>query len=163
MDVELRLTATNLVMTKPRVLKLGKTIFGQHSLIGRGTIAVEAKCVDGEDEWAGDLIVKFSWPAATRTPEQDTINKARDHAKLHDRSKLDHLPNVIHAQDMDRSLVSKQFTDKFGDNHERRVLRIIVQEKLSPITDLHDAPSLGKAVKDIFKCAYPILDSRGNH
>ncbi|KAJ7681464.1 hypothetical protein B0H14DRAFT_2299561, partial [Mycena olivaceomarginata] len=40
----------------------------------------------------------------------------------------------------------------FKDAYEERVLRIVVQEELHPITDLTDATELAEAFKQIFEC-----------
>jgi hypothetical protein len=39
-----------------------------------------------------------------------------------------------------------------GDTYEPRVLRLLVLEELSPITEFATAAVLAKAFRDIFKC-----------
>ena len=43
-------------------------------------------------------------------------------------------------------------TRVFGDQHEKRMLRVTVQEELFPITGLSTTSSLAPAIRDIFRC-----------
>jgi hypothetical protein len=55
-----------------RLLTMGETIFQSHGIIGRGTCVSWAN-MEGRDE---NVIVKWSWPAKTRTPEADLVKLA---------------------------------------------------------------------------------------
>lgn len=149
-----------LKLNNGKVLKLGGTVYHQHALIGRGTCVVRAECVNegrqkrNDDEaWDGPLIVKLSWPAKSRTPEQDIIKKAREAADNgQHRWVLNHLPKVLHDEDIDVNLLSQALIDNIGGRYEERVLRAIVQEELYPITERTTAPELAESFRDIFNC-----------
>ena len=116
-------------------LVLGSTIFHQHGIIGRGTCVVRARRDEkgkysgtDDDAWDGPLIVKLSWPAKSRMSEHDIIEKARNAADHNEhRWVLKHLP---------------------------KVLRIMVQEELSPITEQTAAVDLAQSFREIFMCMY---------
>ena len=141
-------------------LRLGGTVFHQHSLIGRGTCVVRATCIEkgngvcGE-AWNGQLIVKLSWPAKSRMSEQLIIEQARSKADNDEhRWVLKHLPKVLHGEDVHVNLLSQDLIDRLGDTYEERILRIIVQEELFPFTERMTAPDLAESFRQIFKCWY---------
>ncbi len=143
-------------------LLLGSTIFHQHGIIGRGTCVVRTKhvekgkdCGTDDDAWDGPLIVKLSWPAKSRISENAIIEKARGAAN-HDKHRwvLKHLPKVLHAEDRHINLLSRALIDRMGDQYEERVLRIMVQEELFPITEQTAAVDLAQSFREIFKCMY---------
>ena len=143
-------------------LLLGSTIFHQHGIIGRGTCVVRARRVEkgkysgtDDDAWDGPLIVKLSWPAKSRISENSIIEKARNAAD-HDEHRwvLKHLPKVLHAEDRHINLLSQALIDRMGNQYEERVLRIMVQEELSPITEQTAAVDLAQSFREIFKCMY---------
>jgi hypothetical protein len=142
-------------------LLLGSTVFHQHGIIGRGTCIVQAKHVEKgkysgtDDAWDGPLIVKLSWPAKSRLSEHDIIEKARNAADHNEhRWVLKHLPKVLHAEDRQVNLLSRDLIDRMGDEYEERVLRTMVQEELSPITERTAAVDLAQSFCEIFKCMY---------
>jgi hypothetical protein len=141
-------------------LELGSTVFHHHGIIGRGTCVVRAKCIEkrkGHDAdygaWDGPLIVKLSWPAKSRTSENDIIQKARNAAN-NDKHRwvLEHLPNVLHAEDQYVNLLSQALIDRIDAEYEDRVLRIMVQEELYPITERTSAVDLAVSFREVFKC-----------
>ena len=143
-------------------LVLGSTIYHQHGIIGRRTCVVRARRVEkgndsgtDDDAWDGPLIVKLSWPAKSRISENDIIEKARKAAN-NDKHRwvLKHLPKVLHAEDQHVNLLSQALIDRMGDQYEERVLRIMVQEELLPITERTAAVDLAKSFREIFKCMY---------
>jgi hypothetical protein len=142
------------------LLRLGGTVFHRHGLIGRGTCVVRATCIkmgDGVDSeaWNNGLIVKLSWPAKFRVSEQVMIEQARSKANNDEhRWVLNHLPKVLHAEDVHVNLLSRALIDRLGNEYEERVLRLIVQEKLFPLTERKNAPDLGESFREIFKCWY---------
>ena len=95
------------------VLELGKTIYHQHGLIGRGTWVLRARLKkrskqsgssDGDDAWNQGLIVKLSWSPKSRKSEDTIVDEARSYAKTcGDLWVLDHLPNVLHVENIDRT------------------------------------------------------------
>jgi hypothetical protein len=145
-------------------LVLGSTIYHQHGIIGRGTCLVQAKCVSenearcDDDSWAGSLVVKLSWPAKSRISENDLIAKARYVANQEQhRWVLKHLPKVLHAEDRHITSLSRALIDRMGDLYEERVLRIIVQDKLYPITERTTAVDLAQSFREIFKCRHLLV------
>ncbi|KAF8268560.1 hypothetical protein EI94DRAFT_1138878 [Lactarius quietus] len=140
-------------------LLLGNTIYHQHGIIGRGTCVVQAKYIRGsgasgdDDSWVRSLVVKLSWPAKSRIAENDLIAKARKVAN-HDEHRwvLKHLPKVLHAEDRHITSLSQALIDRMGDCYEERVLRIIVQEELHPITERTTAVDLAQSFREVFKC-----------
>ncbi|KAJ6611562.1 hypothetical protein B0H10DRAFT_2285943, partial [Mycena sp. CBHHK59/15] len=132
-----------------RSLKLGDTIFQSHGIIGRGT------CVSQATMDLKDVIVKWSWPATTRTPEANIVEKANVLAiELGDPWVLNHLPKIRHseAREFDQSSPQQQLSKHLGKEYELQVLRIVVQETLHPITELTTAAELGEAFRGIFRC-----------
>jgi hypothetical protein len=143
-------------------LVLGSTIYHQHGIIGRGTCVIRARRVEktkdsgtSDDAWDGPLIVKLSWPAKSRISENDIIEKARNAAN-HDEHRwvLKHLPNVLHAEDRHVNLLSRALIDRMGNQYEERVLRIMVQEKLYPITERTAAVDLAQSFRETFMCRH---------
>jgi hypothetical protein len=99
--------------------------------------------------------VKLSWLAKSRILENSIIEKARnaaDHNEHH--WVLKHLPKVLHAEDRHVNLLSRALIDRMGDQYEERVLRIMVQEELFPITEQTAAVDLAQSFREIFKCMY---------
>jgi len=142
-------------------LLLGSTIFHQHGSIGRGTCVVRARRVEKgkysgtDDAWDGPLIVKLSWPAKSKIPENSIIEKAHNAAD-HDEHRwvLKHLPKVLHAEDRHVNLLSRALIDRMGNQYEERVLRIMVQEELYPITERTAAVDLAQSFRETFKCRH---------
>jgi hypothetical protein len=142
-------------------LRLGSTIYQQHGIIGRGTCVVRAEYIAGsgarsdDDSWVRSLVVKLSWPAKSRVSENDLIAKARNAAD-HDEHRwvLKHLPKVLHAEDRRIESLSPALIARMGDVYEERVLRIIVQEELYPITERTNAVDLAQSFREIFKCRH---------
>jgi hypothetical protein len=67
---------------------------------------------------------------------------------------LDHLPNVMHAQEIDRTTEEhvKGLIELLGDSYKPRVPRLLVLEELSPITELASASVLADAFRGVSKC-----------
>lgn len=66
---------------------------------------------------------------------------------------LDHLPNVMHAQEINRTTEEpiKGLIELLGDSYEPRVLRLLVLKELSPITELASASVLADAFRGVFR------------
>lgn len=141
------------------VLKFNATIHQPHGLIGRGTCVVGAKCIKKgpgvvDDGWDDELIVKFSWPAESRTAENEIIKKITAAADNDEhRWMLRHLPKVLHAEDKDCCLLSEEMIKILG-NYEKRLLRILVLEKLTPITERTTASDLAVSYREIVQCVF---------
>jgi hypothetical protein len=98
--------------------------------------------------------VKLRWPAKSTMSENDIIQKAHNAANNDEHCwVLKHLPKVLH-KDRHVNLLSRALIDRMGDEYEERVLRIMVQEKLSPITERTAAVDLAQSFREIFKCMY---------
>ncbi|KAJ7877113.1 hypothetical protein B0H14DRAFT_1690311 [Mycena olivaceomarginata] len=147
------LDGSDIKLNDGRSLTMDETIFQSHGIIGRGTCVSQAKMeVEGREK---DVIVKWSWPAKTRTPEADLVKIATELAIASgERWVLDHLPNILHAEqrEFDKDSPQRRLFEHFGEDYELRVLRIVVQERLHPITELTTAAELGAAFHGIFKC-----------
>ena len=151
------LQGQTITLCNGKVLKLGTTVYHQHGLIGRGTWVVRAKVQKQSNDvaWDRDLIVKLSWSPKSRKSEDIIVNEARSHAKAcGDLWVLNHLPNVLHAEDIDRTSEEplKGLVELLGDRYEPRVLRLLVLEELTPITELATALCLATAFRGIFDC-----------
>ncbi|KAK7029724.1 hypothetical protein R3P38DRAFT_3512436 [Favolaschia claudopus] len=140
-------------------LELGDTLFRSHGLIGRGTVVAEAKVikcprdrVQLQDE---TVVVKWSWVPKTRTSEAGFVGTAREQATNNNPQMLDHLPEVYCSQDFDHFTPECQLLlhDNLGnDVYEKRVLRVMIQKKLTPITKIDDPKQLAEIYKQIFEC-----------
>ncbi|KAJ6612922.1 hypothetical protein B0H10DRAFT_1917685 [Mycena sp. CBHHK59/15] len=132
-----------------RVVTLGETVSQSHGIIGRGTCVSKAT-LDSED-----VIVKWSWPAKTRMAKAQLVKRATEFAsRLDDSLVLNHLPKLLHCEEREFNDDSPQqyLSHHFVEGYELRVLRIVVQEKLYPITDLTTAAEPGEAFRGIFRC-----------
>ncbi|KAJ6521736.1 hypothetical protein B0H19DRAFT_1203531 [Mycena capillaripes] len=108
--------------------------------------------VEGKEK---DVIVKWSWPAETRTSEAQLVGIATDLATTSgDAWVLNHLPKILHAEEkeFDADSPQRRLSAHLGEDYELRVLRIVVQERLRPITELATAAELSEAFLGIFKC-----------
>lgn len=154
-------------LTNGLVLLLGRTLFRQHVIIGRGTTTVIAKVknpthlgnvrdivVDDHAIWKGEIVVKSSWPAKSRIPEADFVNEARSKAELEGEQRiLNHLPKILYTEDCDSPEVSTRLAIHFGkDVYQQRLARATVSERLYPITDITDPEALRKAMSEIIDC-----------
>jgi hypothetical protein len=146
---------------------LTETIYHQHCLIGRGTLVVGAKLLKAPAAPAANrlntnaaLIIKISWPPKSRTSEQHFIQNAIEAAQRHDAQWVTfHLPNfwLSHNIDNDPQGPQRKLQDFLVDAYEERVMRIVVQEALIPITQLTTADDLLTALRGIIKCACTTL------
>jgi hypothetical protein len=146
-------------------LILGNIVYQQHGIIGRGTLVVQAELAKHEADAPvhgplkdQSMIVKISWPPATRDPEYLIIRSACQKASemLEDVWVLDHLPNLLQAETLrnDPDGPLEKIRQMLGSELcEERVPRVLVQEELWPITDLTTAASLSNALRGIFKCS----------
>lgn len=107
----------------------------------------QSQSSDRDDAWDRGLTVKLSWQPKSRKSEDKIVNEEHSHAKTcSDLWVLDHLPNVLHAQDIDRTIEEpvKSLIELLGNRYEPRVLRLLVLEELAPV--------LADAFRDIFNC-----------
>jgi hypothetical protein len=116
----------------------------QHGIIGRGTCVIGAKSNQGVE-----AVVKFSWPAKGRMPENEFIERAQGLAPSPEQDKnsvANHLPRILGRGIDDQWM-------KLGSECEPRRLQIMVFSKLLPITQLTNAENLAEAIRGIFKCS----------
>ena len=128
------------------------------------------------DKWENiKLVVKVSWPSSGRVSETEFLRKAIDEAEKTDgKWATKHLPNVLYSKDvvfdLDSTLdsVARLFENAefaTGDyKYERRTLRVIVQERLTPLKKLKGVKDIGQVFVDIacsmrvlFSCQFPSL------
>ncbi|KAJ7202942.1 hypothetical protein B0H12DRAFT_967807, partial [Mycena haematopus] len=127
-------------------------------IIGRGTCVSLAK-LKGEEE---DLVVKWSWLPKSRTSEAELVKIATELATASGDWVLNHLPKILHAEEREFDTDPPQRLSKhFGEDNELRVLCIVVQERLYPITELTTAAELGEAFRGIFKCYRWLYEKAG--
>ncbi|KAK0451398.1 uncharacterized protein EV420DRAFT_1766427 [Desarmillaria tabescens] len=148
------------------ILTLGSIVHRQRCLIGRDTCVVLARSA----AWPGrELVVKISWPSIHRDSEKKLMDAAKAKAdEMAGEGKrhwvLDHLPEILHSQDFHfddedspqrrliELLIEASYVDEKTFIYEERLLRIIVSERLFPITDLADVKDIAQAFHDIFRC-----------
>ncbi|KAF8144290.1 hypothetical protein K438DRAFT_1992935 [Mycena galopus ATCC 62051] len=144
-----------LQLTNGWKLRIGTSVFGAHGLIGRGTCVVHATVIASIDDQnvRKSVIVKWSWSPQTRSREASIIEAATTRAKeAGDTWVLDHLPIVLHSQDVaDTDSPKLRLSEALDKKYEPRDLRITVQEELTPIEDLTTAPELADVMRGIFK------------
>ncbi|KAK0479954.1 hypothetical protein EDD18DRAFT_1206454 [Armillaria luteobubalina] len=151
---------------RPITLILGTIVYRQRGLFGRDTCVIHATCT----EWEGKkLVVKISWPSASRKSEKTlldiAITKAKEMAKPGEAHwVLNHLPNILHEQDFKfddddsvQKLISEtvtggQYVGGRDGAYEERLLRITVLEELSPITSLRNDRDYAQVFVDILQC-----------
>jgi hypothetical protein len=144
------------------VVEFRERLFHQHGLIGRGTCVVRATCTEkgpgADPAWDNSLVVKFSWPAKSRTPEPEFLAEIYKFAKAkaEDNWVLKHLPNLLHWEDRSCNVLSQALIELLGDKYEARDLRIMIFEELRPITELKTASYVRQSFVDVFKCKFHI-------
>ena len=143
--------------TKPFTITYGEVISHEPSLAGRSTAVLHAKC----SKWKKlDLVVKISWPGSDRVAENEFIARAVKTAKSTSANKwaLNHLPRVLFAQDVvfDSDSTHEKVASLFDNaefvngeyKYERRVLRIIIQERLHPLKTLTNVKDIAQVLLD---------------
>jgi len=153
-------------------LELLETVVQQHRLIGRGTCVVKARVSEDPpvsprgkkfpnaktlEHWRGmPLVVKWTSPPKSRVPESDILEQAYRVVRENQADwVLDHLPNLLHYEDLDIP-VSNSLQNLFNgfNDYEPRVLRLTVFEELVPITGLHSTSDVVLAYEGIFNCEW---------
>ena len=161
-------------------LELLETVVQQHRLIGRGTCVVKARVSEDPpvsprgkkfpnaktlEHWRGmPLVVKWTSPPKSRVPESDILEQAYRVVRENQADwVLDHLPNLLHYEDLDIP-VSNSLQNLFNgfNDYEPRVLRLTVFEELVPITGLHCTSDVVLAYEGIFNCEWRIVQCVGH-
>jgi hypothetical protein len=151
----------------PFTVKLVDAISRDPAMVGRSTVVLNAT----SDQWGKHkLVVKISWPTSGRVPETDFLEKAKAMAKGDHAWAKNHLPQVFYAEDVvfdsgsTLESVARLFEDaEFVNGHyvyERRTLRIIIQERLSPLKSLTNVKDIGQVFLDVAcgTCPLSLLD-----
>ncbi|KAJ7301592.1 hypothetical protein DFH08DRAFT_978613 [Mycena albidolilacea] len=135
---------------------------------GRSGVGFDSEaCLQGDD-------VEGTWHARNRVarnrlhtkpfPVVCSLFPATDLATTSgDSWALNHLPKIVHVEEKEFDADSPQcrLSAHLGEDYELRVLRIVVQERLRPITELATAAELSEAFHGIFKC-YQWLFEKAN-
>jgi hypothetical protein len=137
---------------------LGEVISHEPSLAGRGTVVLHGK----SPQWKKrNLVVKISWPGSDRAVESELLHEATSKANstTDDEWALNHLPKVLYAQDVEfgsdsthervASLFDRGDVINGEYTYERRMLRIIIQERLYPLKKLKRAKDIGQVLLDV--------------
>ena len=145
--------------TEPFTLTLGEVIYRERLVLaGRSTKVLHAKSPRWKDV---DLVVKISWPGSGWGMENEFLDKATSEAKgaAKDKWALKHLPRVFYAQDVVFGLDSthERVASLFDEaeiineeyKHERRTLRIIIQERLYPLKKLTNVKDIAQVLLDV--------------
>ena len=130
------------------------------AMIGRSTVVLNARPQKGFLKKGTTLVVKVSWPTSGRVPETKFLDKACGAAKGEHAWALGHLPRVYCSvditpeEDSTMELVASLFDNaRLADNkgfvYERRVLRVIVQERLVPLRYLATVQEVGQVFLDV--------------
>ena len=149
---------------------LGDIIAHDPAIVGRSTLVRRAR----SDQWQNvNLVVKISWPIAGWGTESEFLERAIEEAKKTEGGwATKHLPrmfwakDIVFGQDSTLESVANLFQDaKFNGkkySHERRVLRIIIQEELYPLKSLTNVKDIGQVFVDIAcsACLFCSLDRR---
>lgn len=124
-------------------LTLGKTLFYQHGIIGRGTFVIRAT-VSKPSPGSGlaqrqdaACVVKLSRPAQSRLSEPDLIETICEKASRdNEHWVLQHLPDVWFSADLPFTAIQQRLAAFYPEDYELRVFRLAVVEELSPTTTL---------------------------
>jgi len=141
---------------EPFKVKLVDVISCDPAMVGRSTIVLNATST----QWPDDpLVVKISWPTSGRVPETDFLETASATAVGNHAWATNHLPKVYYAEDV--AFASDSTLDSVADLfenanlvngkyvYERRILRIIIQEKLHPLMSLSNVKDIGQVFVDV--------------
>ena len=146
---------------------LGDIVFRDPAPVGRSTMVLTAAC----GRWPKNgLVVKFSWQDSGRVSETDFLKRANDGAqKTSGKWATKHLPRTFYSKDVvpnpDSTLdpVARLFDNVELINgkyeYERRIVRVIVQERLHPIKSLTNVRDIGQVFVDVV-CSKCVLFSR---
>ena len=152
--------------SNPIIIDLGREIYREPGIIGRSTRTLHGS----SSEWPGrQLVVKISYPSATRQGEEAFLKKATEKANEMGKEKgeerywvLDHLPTILYAEtkilaedeESTEALVSNLCTKRkyVGNNiypYEDRVRRVTVYELLYPLETLTNVRDVTQVFVDV--------------
>jgi hypothetical protein len=101
-------------------------------------------------------MVKISWSSWWRTSEVGFLEAAHNYAlNQNDEHILGHIPQVLLHQDFYSTVKGPRGKCGFeSDDHDHRVLRVIVMDSYLPMTQLHTASDFTQVIIDVVKCQY---------
>ncbi|SJL08495.1 uncharacterized protein ARMOST_11859 [Armillaria ostoyae] len=129
----------------------------QPVIVGRNT------CVVAATSEGKELIVKISWPTASLRSEAKLVTKTREKTRIIVQGrKLDHFPDIPISQGFDYDANSTQANlmnifnrasavDEEKPEYERRVCRMMVQERLYPLEELWTAQEYAQVFFDTWQ------------
>ncbi|KAF5349786.1 hypothetical protein D9758_010216 [Tetrapyrgos nigripes] len=156
-----------LVLDEETELTLGQTIQRSHSIIGRGTTVLHAKCLKGHWGKEGDeVVVKISFVDEGRLSEAKFMDLAKEKAVGDHAWALEHLPEILSAHEYPNSKDSPEsrlfefMRDKLkaDSTYELRILRILVLRPLKSITQLDDPKDFAQVFYDILQIHRWLVD-----
>lgn len=138
------------------VLGFNETVVSQRTIVGRVTATAGAQAISpavSGDAQSKDLVIKSSWPTATRIIETTMVNEARQNSS----NFLLNLSDILHSEEYPVSELSQRLFAHFASmpvvkRHEVRQLRLAVSERLFPISHCPDAKTLLKCSLEILRC-----------
>ena len=141
--------------TQDFTITFGKLISREPSLMGRSTVVLQATAT----RWSKlDLVVKISWPGSRRVGENDFMEGAKRKAKVKHQWAVKHLPQILYSHDVvfegdsPYADVEGLFDDpKFVNGefkYEQRTLRVLIMERLDPLTTLTKARDVAQVLLD---------------
>ena len=129
------------IVSEPVNLKIrAPPVYVQYGIVGRGTSVFSVSPTDNAHPCLGsseDLVVKFSWPAATRVNTEDSlIRRIRKRIGVHSK----HVTGLRMSTTLSGLRLGLPRLDdsikKLSDKVEDRVLRVLVCDRHFPLTDL---------------------------
>ncbi|THU81957.1 hypothetical protein K435DRAFT_972149 [Dendrothele bispora CBS 962.96] len=144
-----------------QLLILGDILYRARSIDGRGTIVIEAAPDQAEAWWL--YAAKYSFPPATRLSEASLIWSALRTSKQRPEWSWveNNLPNLKFWEDVELAGNEEDFSHErikvFMDEYcpdfgyEKRVLRILVQDKLEPLTSLREEVHYAQVFCDVLQ------------
>lgn len=139
---------------EPIEVDLGKAVSLFPSLVGRSTAVMYGT----SPEWPNSqLVVKISWVEDSRVSEQELMEKAvQEAARPGHEWALNHLPRFCYVEDVSdqtdasvRDLFKKSRIKNYEYTYQRRLMRIVVQEPLHPLTMLASTRDVGQVMLDV--------------
>ena len=153
--------------TGPFALTCGALISSESSLVGQLTTVLHATSPKWQDL---NLVIKICWLETGRGSESEFLQKAIREAEYSTgKWALRHLPGLLFAQDVtfDSDSTQRRVASLFNNvdfvngeyEYKGRLLQIIIQERLYPLTALTNAKDIAQVLLDVMCSAYFSLTS----
>ncbi|KAJ3992333.1 protein kinase [Lentinula boryana] len=140
-----------------RIFVIKRVLYRAEGIIGRGSIVVEVECICTESgcKWHGERkIMKISFPSRRRPLEDALIQEARLKAESTGAHwALNHLPQIVDSITLtyDESTVQGRLKSHLKEKYEERVTRVVILEKLHPLSELEDPRDFAQVFYDILQ------------